>query len=281
MPNKNLLEPQEGEPSTKRSEEQESVFYGSSAAVAILTLNRPDVLNSFNREMALRLQSLLTRIGQDGQIRAVLLTGAGRAFCAGQDLAEAAPREGPLADVEEIVKQHYNPIIRQVRAIEKPFVCAVNGVAAGAGANLALACDLVLASEKASFLQAFAKIGLVPDSGGTYFLPRLVGSARATALMMLGDKLSAPQAAEWGLVHQICVPERLMDDAMALALRLAAAPTRALGLIKRAVNRSFENDLDSQLDLEAELQGIASRSEDYAEGVRAFLEKRPPNFQGR
>jgi 2-(1,2-epoxy-1,2-dihydrophenyl)acetyl-CoA isomerase len=250
--------------------------------VAELTLHRPDVLNSVNRLMAAELHGALARIRDDAAVRALLLTGAGRAFCAGQDLAEAMPQDGsPAPPIEDLVRGSYNPVVLAIRAMEKPVVAAVNGVAAGAGANLALACDIVLASESASFIQAFSKIGLVPDTGGTFVLPRLVGPARATALAMLGDKVTAPEAAAMGMIWRAVPADRLADEARALARHLATQPTRALGLIKRLINRSLTNDLAGQLELEAELQGEAGRTEDYREGVTAFLEKRGARFVGR
>ncbi len=259
----------------------ESILQRTNQGVAEIQLNRPHVLNSFNRPMAIRLQEALASAGADPQVRCVLLSGAGRAFCAGQDLAEAAPADAPLANVQDIVQTSYNPIVRAIRNIEKPFVCAVNGIAAGAGANIALACDFVIAARDAGFLQAFSKIGLVPDSGGTFFLPRLIGTARATALMMLGEKLPAEEAERIGLIHRVVDPEALNEEALGLARKLAAMPTRALGLIKQALNRSLANELEAQLEVEARLQGIASSTEDYREGVEAFLGKRKPVFQGR
>jgi 2-(1,2-epoxy-1,2-dihydrophenyl)acetyl-CoA isomerase len=247
-----------------------------------ITLNRPEVLNSFNARMATELREMLEQAAGRDDVRAVLLTGAGRGFCAGQDLAEAAPRpDGSLPDLGDIVEAQYNPVIRALRGLEKPVVCAVNGVAAGAGANLALACDIVIAAEDASFIQSFAKIGLIPDSGGTFILPRLVGMARATALAMLGERLTASRALEWGMIWQVVPVGVLMDTAGALAAQLATQPTRGLGLIKRGLNRSWGNDLDAQLDLEKDLQREAGRTADYAEGVHAFLEKRKPRFVGR
>lgn len=252
-----------------------------SEGVATVTLNRPDVLNSFNRAMATELQLTLGALAKDPMVRAILLTGAGRAFCAGQDLAEAVPETGPLPDLGDIVHASYNPIIRLIRAIEKPVICAVNGVAAGAGANLALACDILIAAEDASFIQSFAKIGLIPDSGGTFFLPRLVGLHRATAMMMLGDRVTAVRAKELGLVHDVVPHSVLQDTAFGMARSLAAQATRGFGLTKRALNRSMGSDLDSQLEFEEELQREAGRTKDYEEGVRAFLEKRKPKFTGQ
>jgi 2-(1,2-epoxy-1,2-dihydrophenyl)acetyl-CoA isomerase len=250
--------------------------------VATITLNRPDVLNSFNRAMALEVQAAFGAVAGDPNVRAILLTGTGRAFCAGQDLAEAVVADGtPLPDLGDIVRASYNPIIRLIRGVEKPVICAVNGVAAGAGANLALACDILIAAEEACFVESFSKIGLIPDSGGTYFLPRLVGLHRATAMMMLGEKITATRAKEWGLVHDVVPHMVLHDTAYALARSMAAQATRGFGLTKRALNQSLGNDLDAQLDLEETLQREAGKTEDYKEGVRAFLEKRKPNYSGR
>lgn len=250
--------------------------------VMVVTLNRPDVLNSFNGPMADELLSALREAAHSPAVRAVLITGAGRAFCAGQDLAAVmgAPGE-PMPDLGDVVQRQYNPILRAIRTIEKPVVCGVNGVAAGAGANLAFACDIVIAAENASFIQSFAKIGLIPDSGGTFILPRIVGLQRATALAMLGDRLEAERAKQWGLVWDVVPHSVLAETSFDLAKRLAAMPTRGLGLTKRGLNAAFANDLDAQLALEEELQREAGRTADYAEGVRAFVEKRTPNFQGR
>jgi 2-(1,2-epoxy-1,2-dihydrophenyl)acetyl-CoA isomerase len=249
--------------------------------VVRITLNRPDVLNSFNRAMASELQAELAAIARDESVRAVLLTGAGRGFCAGQDLAEALPKDGVMPDLGDFVRTTWNPLVLGVRTLEKPVVCAVNGTAAGAGANLAFACDIVFASREASFIQSFAKIGVIPDTGGTFLLPRIVGLQRAAALTMLAEKLPAKEALEWGLIYKVCEPDALMDEAFACARQLAAQPTRALGLIKRGFNRSLGIDLAGQLAYEEELQREAGRSADYAEGVKAFLEKRKPSFTGR
>ncbi len=259
----------------------DSILTSTADGVATITLNRPDVLNSFNSEMASALQAALTGVAGDDSVRAVLLTGAGRAFCAGQDLAEAMPKEGVLPDLGDFVRTTWNPIVLAIRTLEKPVVCAVNGTAAGAGANLAFACDIIFASNAASFIQSFAKIGVIPDSGGTFILPRLVGLQRATALTMLCEKVSAEQAHEWGLVYKVCDPLELMLAARTTALHLATQPTRALGLIKRGFNRSLGVDLAAQLEYEEELQREAGKSADYAEGVKAFLEKRKPTFTGR
>src|ERR1043166_883905 len=251
--------------------------------VATLTLNRPEVLNSFNRPMALELRTALEAAAKDPAVRAILLTGSGRGFCAGQDLGEAMPPDGlaPPPDPGDIVKTSFNPIIRLLRAIEKPVICAVNGVAAGAGANLALACDVLIAAEEASFVESFSKIGLIPDSGGTYFLPRIVGLHRAMAMVMLAEKVSAEKAREWGMVHDVVPHSVLHATAFALAKSLATQATRGFGLTKRAFNRSLANDLDAQLDFEEQMQREAGTTEDYQEGVRAFLEKRKPNYMGR
>jgi 2-(1,2-epoxy-1,2-dihydrophenyl)acetyl-CoA isomerase len=248
--------------------------------VVTITMNRPDVLNSCNRTMVAELTDAFAETVDDADVRCIVLTGAGRAFCAGQDLAEAVPAEGEVPDIGDIV-QGYNQLIRVMRALEKPIVAAVNGVAAGAGANIALACDFVVAAENASFIQAFAKIGLVPDNGGTFFLPRLVGMARATQLAMLAEKLTAQQALEWGLIYKVVPAAELPTTVRAFARMLAEQPTRGLGLTKRALNAAWDNTLDQQLALEAELQGEAGRTHDYLEGVRAFQAKRTPKFQGR
>ena len=258
------------------------ITFSSADGVATVLLNRPDLLNSFNREMAAQLQEALARCAASPEIRCVLLSANGRGFCAGQDLAEVQPRkDGSLPELGEIVKSCYNPIIRALRTLEKPVVCAVNGVAAGAGANLALACDIVLASYSASFIQSFAKVGLIPDSGGTFFLPRLIGLARATSLAMLAEKLSAEDAQKLGLVYKLFTPEALMPEALKIATCLAQQPTKGLALMKRALNSSFANNLEQQLELEAELQAACGKTHDYREGVMSFLEKRPANFKGQ
>lgn len=250
--------------------------------VAFIALNRPDVLNSFHTAMGVEFLEVLGLIETTDSIRSVHLTGSGRAFCAGQDLAEVLPSEDqPTRDLAEIVVTRYNTIVRAIRRIEKPFVCAVNGVAAGAGANLALACDITFAADDASFVQSFSRIGLVPDSGGTFILPRLVGLQRATAYMMLAEKLTGQEAAVAGLIYKSVPAESLQDESTKLAKRLATQPTKGLGLTKRALNASFSNSLDEQLDLEAHLQGVAGATADYAEGVAAFVEKRKPSFVGR
>jgi 2-(1,2-epoxy-1,2-dihydrophenyl)acetyl-CoA isomerase len=259
-----------------------SILVSLDGGVLSITLNRPDKLNAFNPEMHQLLKAALERARDEAAVRAVLLTGAGRGFCAGQDLSErnVAPGAAPI-DLSVTIGSYYNPLVRRMRELPKPIVCAVNGVAAGAGANLALACDLVFAARSASFVQAFSRIGLLPDSGGTYFLPRLAGSARAMGLALLGDKLSAEDAVRWGLIWKVVEDANLMDECTAAARSLAAGPTKAYGLIKKALYASASNTLDAQLDLERDLQRELGYSDDYREGVAAFLAKRPPSFTGR
>ena len=248
--------------------------------VAYITLNRPDVFNSFNREMALLLQSILDDCEYNNDVRSIVITGNGKAFCAGQDLKEVTnPELNP--GFKKILEEHYNPIITRIRAINKPIIAAVNGVAAGAGANIALSCDLVIASNKASFIQAFSKIGLIPDSGGTFFLPRLIGFQKASALMMLGDKVTAEEAEELGMIFKVISSESFNEEVEKLAIKLANMPTKALGLIKELLNKSITNTLEQQLELEGKLQIEAALSEDYTEGVNAFMEKRKPIFKGK
>jgi 2-(1,2-epoxy-1,2-dihydrophenyl)acetyl-CoA isomerase len=260
----------------------ENILFATDGGVARLTFNRPDRLNSFNDAMHAEVRDALSRVREDASVRVLLVTGAGRGFCAGQDLADraVAPGEAPV-DLGASIERNYKPLILGLRALPLPVVCAVNGVAAGAGANIALACDIVIAAKSASFIQAFAKIGLIPDSGGTWFLPRLLGSARAMGLALLGDKLSAEDAAAWGLIW------RCVDDADFSAVvdkllqQLAHAPTRGLAAIKQALNASVGNTLAEQLDLERDLQRTLGESADYREGVAAFIAKRPPQFSGR
>ena len=246
--------------------------------VCIIKLNRPKVFNSFNKEMAFELQEILDNCEKNPSVRSILLTGEGKAFCAGQDLQELTAPDGPM--LSDIVREHYNPIIERIRSIEKPIVCAVNGVAAGAGANIALACDISIAGESVAFIQAFSKIGLIPDSGGTFFLPRSIGMQKATALMMLADKVMAADAEKMGMIYKVCADESLMEETLKVAKKLAALPTIGLGLTKRALNKSITNDLTAQLALEDELQTAAGKTYDYNEGVAAFLEKRKPKFKG-
>jgi 2-(1,2-epoxy-1,2-dihydrophenyl)acetyl-CoA isomerase len=243
----------------------------------VITLNRPERLNALTVEMAGALMAALASAQTDPDCHAVLLTGAGRAFCAGQDLNAIV--DMPAAEIGALL-DHYNPLVERLRDLPIPVVCAVNGVAAGAGANLVLACDIVLAAKSASFVQAFAKIGLIPDCGGTWFLPHLVGMARARALAMLAEPLPAETAVAWGLIWQTVDDERLSEAAHALTARLATGPGVALGLIKQALDQSSANDLKQQLELERRLQEEAAANPDHAEGVRAFLEKRPPSFRG-
>jgi 2-(1,2-epoxy-1,2-dihydrophenyl)acetyl-CoA isomerase len=247
--------------------------------VAWISLNRPEVFNSFNREMALLLQVTLDTCANDVNVRTIVITGNGKAFCAGQDLKEVTdPELNP--GFRKILEEHYNPIIQKIRTIEKPIIAAVNGVAAGAGANIALACDIVIASEQASFIQAFSKIGLIPDSAGTFFLPRLIGFQKASALMMLGDKVSALEALNLGMIYKLYPVATFEEEVRTLAHNLAQMPTKAIGLTKRLLNRSMSNNLEQQLALESDLQIEASSSNDYKEGVTAFVEKRKPEFKG-
>ncbi|WP_104734601.1 enoyl-CoA hydratase-related protein [Hanstruepera ponticola] len=248
--------------------------------VAYITLNRAEVFNSFNREMALSLQSIMDDCEANTDVRAIVLTGSGKAFCAGQDLKEVTdPELNP--GFKKILEEHYNPIITRIRSIKKPIIGAINGVAAGAGANIALACDIVVAHEKVSFIQAFSLIGLIPDSAGTFFLPRLIGFQKATALAMLGDKISAEEAERLGMIYKMIPLENFEDEVSKLALKLANMPTKALGMIKELFNQSMTNSLEEQLALESKLQIEAAQSEDYREGVAAFVEKRKPTFKGK
>ncbi len=259
-----------------------SLLVSMEAGVLTLTLNRPEKLNAFNPEMHQALRQGLERAADEPEVRAVLLTGAGRGFCAGQDLSErdVSPGAAPI-DLSVSLGSHYNPLVRRLRALPKPIVCAVNGVAAGAGANIALACDVVLAARTARFVQAFSRIGLIPDSGGTYFLPRLVGTARAMGLALLAESIGAEQAEAWGLIWKAVEDAGLAHEANALARRLASGPTQGYGLLKRALYASSGNSLDAQLDLERDLQRQAGLSSDYREGVSAFKEKREPRFAGK
>ena len=246
----------------------------------VLTLNRPDRLNSFNEAQHLALRAALEECAADTSCGAVLLTGAGRGFCAGQDLSDRDPTiQGESPDLGMTLETYYNPLVRQLRAMEKPVVCAVNGVAAGAGANIAFACDIVLAAKSAKFIQAFSKIGLIPDAGGTWWLTRHLGEARAKALALTAAPLSAEDAAAWGLIWKAVDDEKLMEEAVALAEGFAAGPTRAYALTKQAIHAASANSLEEQLEVERGLQREAGWSDDYKEGVRAFLEKRPADFR--
>lgn len=247
--------------------------------VCELKLNRPKVFNSFNKEMAMELQKALDDCASNDAVRAIVLTGEGKAFCAGQDLAEATDPNGP--ELKSIVKEHYNPIILKIRNLDKPVIAAVNGVAAGAGANIALACDITIAKASASFIQAFSKIGLIPDSGGTFFLPRIIGSQKALALMMTADKVTAQEAEEMNMIYKAVSDEDFEEFVEKFAAKLALMPTKGLGLTKQAVNASFTNNLEDQLGLEEELQTVAGQSYDFNEGVSAFMEKRKPEFRGK
>ncbi|MDQ3140880.1 MAG: enoyl-CoA hydratase-related protein [Bacteroidota bacterium] len=256
-----------------------SIIYTIDQSVAVIRLNRPDVFNSFNREMSLAFQEALERASADEAIRAVYITGTGKAFSAGQDLQEAVAPDGP--SLETILSEHYSPIILRIRSMEKPVVAAVNGVAAGAGANMALACDIVVASSNASFIQAFSKIGLVPDSSGTFFLPRLVGFQRSLALMMTGDKVSAAEAFNMGMIYKVFSEESFQKESMELTIKLALMPTKGLALTKKVLNESMNNNLVQQLAAELKYQLEAGETYDFKEGVQAFIEKRPPIFLGK
>ena len=256
----------------------EYIQFSIENAVARLTFDRPQVFNSMHHAMRQEILSALYLCEKDPDVRAVYITGNGKAFCAGEDLQEVTDPNGP--SLAEIISTGYNPIVLKIRTMEKPVVCAVNGVAAGAGANIALACDITVATQSASFTQAFSKIGLIPDSGGTWTLPRLVGLQRATALMMLSEKITAPEAAAMGMIWKVFPDETFADDSLKIAETLAAMPTRGLGLTKRALNQAFTNDFEGQLQVEDELQTVAGQTRDYREGVAAFLEKRRPVFVG-
>jgi len=247
--------------------------------VAYITLNRPDKYNAVNKDLAMTLQEALVVARDNETVRAIYLTGIGKAFCTGQDIGEIVDPDGP--DLNKIVGEHFNPIVQLIREIEKPIVAAVNGIAAGAGANLALCCDIVVATESSYFLQAFSKIGLIPDSGGTFFLPRLIGFQKASALMMLGEKVSAVEAERIGMIFRYFPDDSFEKEAKAIVNKLAGMPTAGLGLTKRALNYSFHNDLDTQLGIEEQLQTTAGNTADYKEGITAFVEKRKPTFTGK
>lgn len=255
------------------------IQFTKDGSVGKVRLSRPDKFNSFNRQMALELQETLDRCAGDDEVRCVYLYSEGKAFCAGQDLSEAIDPSGP--GIERIVFEHYNPIITKIRNMEKPVVAGVNGVAAGAGSSLAIACDIVLAAKSASFTQAFSKIGLIPDSGGTHILPRIVGYHRAAALMFLSDKIMADEARELGFVWKVFEDEIFEEESMKLCRQLAAMPTRGIGLTKRLLNAGISNDLNEQLVLEGKIQVEAAHTHDHKEGVKAFLEKRSPAFNGK
>lgn len=255
-----------------------SILFAIDQGIGIITLNRPDKLNSFNRDMSLQLQQRIDECAASKEIRCLYITGAGKGFSAGQDLAEAVDPNGP--GMNKILSEHYNPIITRIRNIPKPVVAAVNGVAAGAGANIALACDIVVATQSASFLQAFSKLGLIPDSGGTYILPRLIGWQKASALMMLGDKIPSSEALAMGMIYKVFPDETFAAESKNIALTLSQMPTKGLGYTKHVLNQSMTNSLESQLLLEDEYQQKAAATTDYKEGVNAFLEKRKPVFKG-
>lgn len=256
-----------------------SILFTVQDNVGHITLNRPDKLNSFNREMALALQQALDECASQETIRCVYITGAGKGFSAGQDLAEIVDANGP--SMQQILSEHYNPIIDRIRQLHKPVIAAVNGVTAGAGANIALSCDIVVAAQSASFIQAFSKIGLIPDSGGTYFLPRLIGWQKASALAMLGDKVNATEAERIGMIYKVIPDDGFASATLQLATQVAQMPTQGLALTKQALNHSFSNNYQQQLALEDQLQQEAALTADYREGVQAFLQKRPPAFTGK
>jgi len=255
-----------------------SILTETTGQVAVIRLNRPDKFNAFNREMALSLQQQLDKAAADSNIRSIMITGTGKAFSAGQDLSEVTGEHA--IGISTILSEHYNPIVKRIRNIEKPIVAAVNGVAAGAGANIALCCDVVIASAAASFIQAFSKIGLIPDSGGTFFLPRLIGWQKASAIMMLGDKILASEAVQMGMIYKAFEPQHFEEEALKVAAQLASMPTRGLALTKKALNESTHQGLNQQLESEDQFQQQAAKTYDYQEGVNAFLEKRQPQFKG-
>lgn len=259
----------------------ESIKFQNENGIAVLTLNRPDKLNSFTQAMHLEVRDALEKLQADKSVRVLVLTGAGRGFCAGQDLSDRAVDPGaPGVDLGESVEKFYAPLVMTLRSLPMPVICAVNGVAAGAGANLALACDIVLAAKSASFVEAFCKLGLIPDTGGTWHLPRLIGMARATGLAMLGEKLTADRAEEWGLIWRAVPDDALMDQTMAMAEHFASAPTKGLAYTKKALQQSYANTLPEQLQLEAQMMRELGYSHDYREGVAAFMAKRPAHFKG-
>ncbi len=256
----------------------EHIHFRIDEGIAAITMNRPDRLNAFNRTMAMEMQDCLDRCAASHEVRAVLITGMGKGFSAGQDLAEITAKDGPT--MTQILSEHYNPIITRIRKINKPVIAGVNGVAAGAGANIALCCDIVVASESASFIQAFSRIGLIPDSGGTYFLPRLIGWQKASALMMTGDKVTAAEAEKLGMIYKYFADEAFEKKLGEMVAGIAAMPTKALAFTKHALNYSFDNNYEEQLQLEDKLQQEAALTYDYREGVEAFIQKRTPAFKG-
>jgi 2-(1,2-epoxy-1,2-dihydrophenyl)acetyl-CoA isomerase len=259
----------------------ENITFQIAAGVATLTLNRPDKLNSFTQAMHLEVRDAINNVRTDPSVRVLLITGAGRGFCAGQDLSDRAVEPGAEGvDLGHSVETYYAPLVLSLKALPMPVICAVNGVAAGAGANLALACDIVLAGRSASFVEVFCKLGLIPDTGGTWHLPRLVGHARAMGMAMLGEKITAEKAEAWGLIWKCVADDMLMEEANAMALHFASAPTKGLAFTKQALAASDANTLEQQLKLEGQMMRELGYSHDYREGVAAFMAKRPPNFTG-
>ncbi|HRD57306.1 MAG TPA: enoyl-CoA hydratase-related protein [Ferruginibacter sp.] len=256
-----------------------SILFKQQNNIAFISLNRPDKFNAFNREMALELQKILDECAINDSIRAVAITGSGKAFCSGQDISELTGENA--IGIDKILSEHYNPIVTRIRALQKPVIAAVNGVAAGAGANIALCCDIVMATASASFIQAFSKIGLIPDSGGTFFLPRLIGFQKASALMMLGDKVSADDAEKMGMVYKVFPDDIFEQETLKIVTTIANMPTLGLAYTKQALNLSLQNNFETQLLLEDELQRKAASTEDYNEGINSFLDKRKPIFTGK
>ncbi len=268
------------EPLTTSNQQMDPIVLKIENSIGYITLNRPDVFNSFNHDMRIQIHAALDQCANDANVRVIVIKGEGKAFCAGQDLKEVTTPE-TMPGFDKILDEGYNPIIKRIRTIPKPIVAAVNGVAAGAGANIALACDIVVANESASFIQAFSKIGLVPDSAGTFFLPRLIGFQKASALMMLGDKVGAKEAFEIGMIYKFYPVALFEEEVEKLAVTLSKMPTHAIALTKKLLNKSMVNDLQQQLEMESDLQIEASDSYDYNEGVNAFIEKRQPEFKGK